>query len=204
MLYLGHCLIKMRFLIMNEDSFISPALTGDINERLEKRFADEAVRRQSFNEIENIAKILRIGKKFKVPQAELLYQLSDKSPLELYRIGRVCKKFAGIAEALGDNDDDKNLLCRVLNNYVREQMPLDREGILADKIAETFPKVLNYARPDDITVSVFLQQASRGACRIQQKGNCRQVLFGRLRRVGGQFGTDKNADFRQTESERRR
>ena len=27
---------------MNEDSFISPALTGDINERLEKRFADEA------------------------------------------------------------------------------------------------------------------------------------------------------------------
>ena len=155
MLYLGHCLIKMRFLIMNEDSFISPALTGDINERLEKRFADEAVRRQSFNEIENIAKILRIGKKFKVPQAELLYQLSDKSPLELYRIGRVCKKFAGIAEALGDNDDDKNLLCRVLNNYVREQMPLDREGILADKIAETFPKVLNYARPDDITVSVF-------------------------------------------------
>ena len=60
---------------MNEDSFISPALTGDINERLEKRFADEAVRRQSFNEIENIAKILRIGKKFKVPQAELLYQL---------------------------------------------------------------------------------------------------------------------------------
>ena len=42
MLYLGHCLIKMRFLIMNEDSFISPALTGDINERLEKRFADEA------------------------------------------------------------------------------------------------------------------------------------------------------------------
>ena len=95
MLYLGHCLIKMRFLIMNEDSFISPALTGDINERLEKRFADEAVRRQSFNEIENIAKILRIGKKFKVPQAELLYQLSDKSPLELYRIGRVCKKFAG-------------------------------------------------------------------------------------------------------------
>lgn len=76
---------------MNEDSFISPALTGDINERLEKRFADEAVRRQSFNEIENIAKILRIGKKFKVPQAELLYQLSDKSPLELYRIGRVCK-----------------------------------------------------------------------------------------------------------------
>ena len=155
MLYLGHCLIKMRFLIMNEDSFISPALTGDINERLDKRFADEAVRRQSFNEIENIAKILRIGKKFKVPQAELLYQLSDKSPLELYRIGRVCKKFAGIAEALGDNDDDKNLLCRVLNNYVREQMPLDREGILADKIAETFPKVLNYARPDDITVSVF-------------------------------------------------
>lgn len=111
---------------MNEDSFISPALTGDINERLEKRFADEAVRRQSFNEIENIAKILRIGKKFKVPQAELLYQLSDKSPLELYRIGRVCKKFAGIAEALGDNDDDKNLLCRVLNNYVREQMPRQR------------------------------------------------------------------------------
>ena len=34
-------------------------------------------------------------------------------------------------------------------------MPLDREGILADKIAETCPKVLNYARPDDITVSVF-------------------------------------------------
>lgn len=50
---------------MNEDSFISPALTGDINERLEKRFADEAVRRQSFNEIENIAKILRIGKNLK-------------------------------------------------------------------------------------------------------------------------------------------
>ena len=93
MLYLGHCLIKMRFLIMNEDSFISPALTGDINERLEKRFADEAVRRQSFNEIENIAKILRIGKKFKVPQAELLYQLSDKSVPDrpgLQKIRRHC------------------------------------------------------------------------------------------------------------------
>lgn len=140
---------------MNEDNFISPALTGDISERLEKRFADEAVRRQSFNEIENIAKKLGIGKKFKVPQAELFYQLCEKGPLQLYWIDQLCSKFSAIAEQIGDNDDDKNLLCRVINNYIKEQMAIDKNGKLADKIAETFPRVLGCAHADEINVSVF-------------------------------------------------
>ncbi len=140
---------------MNEDNVISPALTADLNERLAKNFTDESVRRQNFNEIQNIAKILQIGQKFKVAQAELLYLLAQKNPLELYRISRVCKKFSDIAAAIGDNDDDKNLLCRVINNYLREQMPCDRSEKLVDKIAETFPKVLNYACPDDMIISVF-------------------------------------------------
>ena len=34
-------------------------------------------------------------------------------------------------------------------------MNIDPDGLLVDKIAETFPKVLDYARDDDITISVF-------------------------------------------------
>lgn len=140
MLYLGHCLIKMRFLIMNEDSFISPALTGDINERLEKRFADEAVRRQSFNEIENIAKILRIGKKFKVPQAELLYQLSDKSPLELYRIGRVCKNSPSLRKRSATMTTTK-IFCAASSTIMSgNKCRLTGKGFWPTKLRKLFPR----------------------------------------------------------------
>ena len=49
----------------------------------------------------------------------------------------------------------RDSLCRVLSNYFKEQMNIDPDGLLVDKIAETFPKVLDYARDDDITISVF-------------------------------------------------
>ena len=42
-----------------------------------------------------------------------------------------------------------------MSNYFKEQMNIDPNGLLVDKIAETFPKVLDYARDDDITISVF-------------------------------------------------
>ena len=140
---------------MSENNYFSPVFVNDINERLEKNFSDEAVRKQNFNTIENIAKILRIGKKFKVPQAELLYLLCEKNPLELYRIRQISEKFKDIEHNLDGSEDDKNLLCRVLSNYFKEQMNIDPDGLLVDKIAETFPKVLDYARDDDITISVF-------------------------------------------------
>ena len=57
---------------MSENNYFSPVFVNDINERLEKNFSDEAVRKQNFNTIQNIAENLNIGKKFKVPQAELL------------------------------------------------------------------------------------------------------------------------------------
>lgn len=155
MLYLLYRLIMIGFGVMNVDNVISPSLTADLNERIGKKFADEAVRRQTFGEIENIAQKLGIGKKFKVPQAELLYQLCEKSPLQLYWINQLCSKFSDIAEQIGDNDDDKNLLCRVINNYIKEQMAIDKNGKLADKIAETFPRVLECAHADEINVSVF-------------------------------------------------
>lgn len=155
MLYLLYRLIIIGFVAMNVDNVISPSLTVDLNERIGKKFADEAVRRQTFGEIENIAQKLGIGKKFKVPQAELLYQLCEKSPLQLYWINQLCSKFSDIAEQIGDNDDDKNLLCRVINNYIKEQMAIDKNGKLADKIAETFPRVLECAHADEINVSVF-------------------------------------------------
>lgn len=155
MLYLLYRLIIIGFVAMNVDNVISPSLTADLNERIGKKFADEAVRRQTFGEIENIAQKLGIGKKFKVPQAELLYQLCEKSPLQLYWINQLCSKFSDIAEQIGDNDDDKNLLCRVINNYIKEQMAIDKNGKLADKIAETFPRVLECAHADEINVSVF-------------------------------------------------
>ena len=140
---------------MSENNYFSPVFVNDINERLEKNFSDEAVRKQNFNTIQNIAKILRIGKKFKVPQAELLYLLCEKNPLELYRIRQISEKFKDIEHNLDGSEDDKNLLCRVLSNYFKEQMNIDPDGLLVDKIAETFPKVLDYARDDDITISVF-------------------------------------------------
>lgn len=155
MLYLLYRLIIIGFVAMNVDNVISPSLTVDLNERIGKKFADEAVRQQTFGEIENIAQKLGIGKKFKVPQAELLYQLCEKSPLQLYWINQLCSKFSDIAEQIGDNDDDKNLLCRVINNYIKEQMAIDKNGKLADKIAETFPRVLECAHADEINVSVF-------------------------------------------------
>lgn len=140
---------------MSENNYLSPVFVNDINERLEKNFSDEEVRKQNFNTIQNIAKNLNIGKKFKVPQAELLYLLCEKNPLELYRIRQISEKFKDIEHNLDGSEDDKNLLCRVLSNYFKEQMNIDPDGLLVDKIAETFPKVLDYARDDDITISVF-------------------------------------------------
>jgi len=140
---------------MSENNYLSPVFVNDINERLEKNFSDEEVRKQNFNTIQNIAKNLNIGKKFKVPQAELLYLLCEKNPLELYRIRQISEKFKDIEHNLDGSEDDKNLLCRVLSNYFKEQMNIDPDGLLVDKIAETFPKVLDYARNDDITISVF-------------------------------------------------
>ena len=65
---------------MSENNYLSPVFVNDINERLEKNFSDEEVRKQNFNTIQNIAKNLNIGKKFKVPQAELLLPaLREKS-----------------------------------------------------------------------------------------------------------------------------
>lgn len=140
---------------MSENNYLSPVFVNDINERLEKNFSDEEVRKQNFNTIQNIAKNLNIGKKFKVPQAELLYLLCKKNPLELYRIRQISEKFKDIEHNLDGSEDDKNLLCRVLSNYFKEQMNIDPDGLLVDKISETFSKVLNYARDDDITISVF-------------------------------------------------
>ncbi len=140
---------------MSENNYLSPVFVNDINERLEKNFSDEEVRKQNFNTIQNIAKNLNIGKKFKVPQAELLYLLCEKNPLKLYRIRQISEKFKDIEHNLDGSEDDKNLLCRVLSNYFKEQMNIDPDGLLVNKIAETFPKVLDYARDDDITISVF-------------------------------------------------
>ena len=140
---------------MSENNYFSPVFVNDINERLEKNFSDEEVRKQNFNTIQNIAKNLNIGKKFKVPQAELLYLLCEKNPLELYRIRQISEKFKDIEHNLDGSEDDKNLLCRVLSNYFKEQMNIDPDGLLVNKITETFPKVLDYARDDDITISVF-------------------------------------------------
>lgn len=140
---------------MSENNYLSPVFVNDINERLEKNFSDEEVRKQNFNTIQNIAKNLNIGKKFKVPQAELLYLLCEKNPLKLYRIRQISEKFKDIEHNLDGSEDDKNLLCRVLSNYFKEQMNIDPDGLLVNKIAETFPKVLDYARNDDITISVF-------------------------------------------------
>lgn len=140
---------------MSENNYFSPVFVNDINERLEKNFSDEAVRKQNFNTIQNIAENLNIGKKFKVPQAELLYLLCEKNPLELYRIRQISEKFKDIEHNLDGSEDDKNLLCRVLSNYFKEQMNIDPDGLLVNKITETFPKVLDYARDDDITISVF-------------------------------------------------
>ena len=140
---------------MSENNYLSPVFVNDINERLEKNFSDEEVRKQNFNTIQNIAKNLNIGKKFKVPQAELLYLLCEKNPLELYRIRQISEKFKDIEHNIDGSEDDKNLLCRVLSNYFKEQMNIDPNGLLVDQIAETFPKVLDYARDDDITISVF-------------------------------------------------
>lgn len=140
---------------MSENNYLSPVFVNDINERLEKNFSDEEVRKQNFNTIQNIAKNLNIGKKFKVPQAELLYLLCEKNPLELYRIRQISEKFKDIEHNIDGSEDDKNLLCRVLSNYFKEQMNIDPNGLLVDKIAETFQKVLDYARDDDITISVF-------------------------------------------------
>ena len=140
---------------MSENNYFAPVFVSDINERLEKNFADENIRKQNFKEIQEIAQNLNVGKRFKVPQAELIYELCTKNPLELYKAKQVSEKFGDIAHKLGDNEDDKNLLCRVLSNYIREQMDIDEKGILVDKIAETFPKILDYAREDSTNISVF-------------------------------------------------
>lgn len=73
----------------------------------------------------------------------------------MYRIRQISEKFKDIEHNLDGSEDDKNLLCRVLSNYFKEQMNIDPDGLLVNKITETFPKVLDYARDDDITISVF-------------------------------------------------
>ena len=139
---------------MTENSYLSSVLVTDINERLKNNFDDEAILSQNFKLISHIAEKLNIGKKFKVPQAELLYQLCSKNPVELHKISQISSKFSDFAHSL-ENEDDKSLLCRILSNYIAEPMSIDENGILIDKISQTFPKVLNYAKNDNITISVF-------------------------------------------------
>ncbi len=139
---------------MTENSYLSSVFVTDINERLKNNFNDEAILSQNFKLISHIAEKLNIGKKFKVPQAELLYQLCSKNPVELHKISQISSKFSDFAHSL-ENEDDKSLLCRILRNYIAEPMSIDENGILIDKIAQTFPKVLNYAKNDNITISVF-------------------------------------------------
>lgn len=139
---------------MTENSYLSSVFVTDINERLKNNFDDEAILSQNFKLISHIAEKLNIGKKFKVPQAELLYQLCSKNPVELHKISQISSKFSDFAHSL-ENEDDKSLLCRILRNYIAEPMSIDENGILIDKIAQTFPKVLNYAKNDNITISVF-------------------------------------------------
>lgn len=154
MLAFLHSILTNWFLIMTENSSLSSVLVNDINERLKNNFDDVHIQAQNFKLISHIADNLNIGKKFKVPQAELLYQLCTKNPIELHKIIQISNKFSDFAQTLSE-DDDKNLLCRVLSNYIKEPQSIDENDILIDKIAQTFPKVLNYAKNDSINISVF-------------------------------------------------
>lgn len=140
---------------MDTNASFSPSILKDLRERVQINFSDEFLRKQNLKYIEKIAYSLNIGKKFKVSQMELLYLLCTKSPIELGKIYQISDKFKECAQAIGDNEDDKNLLCRVFCNYIKEQMKADSNQQLIDRIAQTFPAVLNYARDDDTDVSVF-------------------------------------------------
>lgn len=140
---------------MDKNNFFSPNILKDLAERVHANFADELLRKQNLKYIEKIARSLNIGQKFKVPQAELLYLLCTQNPIELGKICQISDKFKECVQTIGDNEDDKNLLCRVFYNYIKEQMKIDPDRQLIDKIAQTFPFVLNYAKDDDTDISVF-------------------------------------------------
>lgn len=140
---------------MEEKQIFSAGILRDIQERLKANTPDEITYHKNFQLIEQIADKLHIGQKFKVPQAELFYLLCGKDTIELQKHKKILDKVAPLFANIKDDDEEKNLLCRLACNYLTKQMQIDKDGIMLDKIVETYPLVSKLARPDKIHINIF-------------------------------------------------
>lgn len=140
---------------MEEKPIFSPGISRDIMERLQRNTPDEATLRKSYKMMEAIASKLHIGQKFKVPQIEIFYHLCTNNPIELKKNTKILEKFAPLFEKIKEDDEEKNILCRIANNYMRKQHPIDKDDKILDKIVETYPLVSELAQPDKTHIHIF-------------------------------------------------
>ena len=90
------------------------ALQEDVLSRLEAASSDVINMRKKFELIENIAKNLKIGEKFKAKAAKILYPLCQKDFKELYATQKAAEKFSVLLPE-GQNEDDKELTWQVFS-----------------------------------------------------------------------------------------
>lgn len=140
---------------MEEKSIFSPGISRDITERLQTNTPDEATLQKNYKMMEDIASKFHIGQKFKVPQIELFYHLCTNNPIELQRNTKKLEKFAPLFDNIKEDDEEKNILCRIANNYLLKQLPIDKDDKILDKIIETYPLVSELAQPDKTHINIF-------------------------------------------------
>ena len=136
------------------------ALQEDVLSRLEAASSDVINMRKKFELIENIAKNLKIGEKFKAKAAKILYPLCQKDFKELYATQKAAEKFSVLLPE-GQNEDDKELTWQVFSAYCDNFLLRDQENVMLNKTIDTLPRVLKMAADEDISINVFYDKPRR-------------------------------------------
>lgn len=143
-----------------ESEVLCKVLREDVLSRLEAASSDVINMRKKFELIENIAKNLKIGEKFKAKAAKILYPLCQKDFKELYATQKAAEKFSVLLPE-GQNEDDKELTWQVFSAYCDNFLLRDQENVMLNKTIDTLPRVLKMAADEDISINVFYDKPRR-------------------------------------------
>ena len=139
---------------MNE-SILCRALRDDVVNRLEENNSSSHIVQKKFEMIDNIARSLNIGEKFKAGYASFLYPLCQKTFDELYRLTPVAESFGTLTNKPDISLDDKLLILNVCNSYISNHFEKDTKNVLLNKTIKTLPFALEHAKEDKTKINVF-------------------------------------------------
>lgn len=143
-----------------ESEVLCQVLREDVLSRLEAASSDVSIVRKKFELIENIAKNLKIGDRFKAKAAKILYPLCLKDFKELHATLKAAERFSVLFPD-GQKNEDKELYWQVFSAYCDNFLLQDPEKVMLDKTIDTLPRVLDMAADEDININVFYDRPRR-------------------------------------------